>query len=154
MTTQALQLVAVDRLAALLEALKAERVLKQVYYTESATPEANETPFAFFRLAADQAYRRDLIHGSAPARYKVESRILVSIRIRREMTYTTRELAQLIDVLRRRITSDFPEPPGANCRLQIAGLDEVSGIGVADLGYKDFGGATLAIDYYGFDIYD
>src|SRR5215471_15677926 len=110
MATQALQLVAVDRLVALLEALKSERVLKEVYYTESRMTEANETPFAFFRLGPDRDYLRDSLLGGAP-KYIVQSEILVSIRIRRESGYTTRELAALIDVVRRRITSDFPEPP-------------------------------------------
>src|SRR5262245_62113057 len=141
MATQALQLIAVDRLAALLEALKTERVLKQAYYTQNAIAQANEAPFAFFRLAADEDYLRESIHGGGPPRYTVESRILVSICIRREATYTTKELAKLLDILRRRITSDFPEPPGTNCRLQIASLATFEDPWIANLGYRDFGAA-------------
>jgi hypothetical protein len=149
MATQALQLIAVDRLAAMLEALKSEGVLKQVYYTESAIAQANEVPFAFFRLAADADYVREEIHGGAP-RYAVSSRLLVSVVIRRKATYTTKELAELIDVLRRRITTDLPDPA---CTLRIAGLATFSDPWIADLGYKDFGAATLAIDYEGSDTY-
>jgi hypothetical protein len=153
MATQALQLVAVDRLAALLEALKAERVLKQIYYTESAISQSNDVPFAFFRLAADEEYGRDSTVGGPP-RFTVRSRILVDVVIRRETTYTTRELAEMIDTLRRRITTDFPQPPGTGCRLQIVGLTTFSDPWIANLGYKDFGSATIAIDYFGTDTYD
>ena len=151
MATQALQLIAVDRLAALLEALKTERVLKQVYYTESTIAQANETPFVYFRLAADQDYVRMSMHPDKPEIWTVESRILVSVVIRREATYTTRELAEMIDILRRRISSDLPDP---DCALTVTGLATFQDPWIADLGYKDFGAATLAIDYYGTDHYD
>jgi hypothetical protein len=150
MAIQALELLAVDRLAALLEALKTEGVLKQVYYTESAISQSNDEPWAFFRLAADLDYVSNNTIGGAP-RYTVRSRLLVSFVIRRKATYTTRELAELKDILRRRITADLPDP---ECTLQIAGLPTFTDPWIANLGYTDFGAATLAVDYYGMDQYD
>jgi hypothetical protein len=149
MATQALQLIAVDRLAALLEALKTEGILKQVYYTESAIAQANEAPFVFFRLAADEDYVPESTHPTS-GKYTLHSRLLVSVRIRRKASYTTRELAEIIDILRRRITTDLPDP---TCTLRIIGLAIFDDPWIANLGYNDFGAATLAIDYEGSDTY-
>jgi hypothetical protein len=125
-------------------------VLKQVYYTESAISQANEAPFVFFRLAADEDYVPDDVHGGLP-RYTVRSRLLVSVVIRRKATYTTKELAEMLDILRRRIAADLPDP---TCTLRIIGLATFSDPWIANLGYPDFGAATLAIDYEGIDYYD
>src|SRR5262245_52365975 len=112
-TTQALQVLAIDRLAAMLEAMKTERVFKQVYYMPRAITQAAEAPFAYFGMAADRDYPRDETHGGPPRYNRVQSRLLLTVAIRRKAAYAVRELAELIDVVRRRLESDFPDPPGS-----------------------------------------
>jgi hypothetical protein len=154
MASQALQVLAIERMMALLQALKTEGVLKEVYYTESAATQANETPYAYFRPAADPDYVPDnTVTSGPPWRYRVRSRLLLSVAIRRKVSYTIKELAEIEHVLRNRITSDFPDPPGSECRIKIIGLAKFADPWIADLAFRDFGAATLAVDYEGIDVF-
>jgi hypothetical protein len=142
--------VAVEKLKAGLDAMKAARVIKQHYLTPVANFQAPETPWAYFRLSSDDDYSRDdQMGGSTSATFRPVSRLILTYAIRREATYIAKELADMSALMRAMIYEYMREP---GCNLQVTGMSSYSDPYMANL-YAEYGAASLAISYTGIDTY-
>jgi hypothetical protein len=142
--------VAVERLKAGLDAMKTTRVIRQHYLTPQAIFQTPETPFAYFRIGADDDYSRDdQMGGSTSATFRPISRLVLTYAIRREATYIAKELADM-NALMRAMIYEYVREPG--CNLQVVSMSTYSDPYMANL-YAEYGAASLAINYTGIDTY-
>lgn len=139
--------IAVECLKAGLDAMAQSRVIKQHHLVPKANFQTSDCPWAYFRLGADGDYSKDERIGGGPASFRVESRLLLTYFIRREATYIAKELANMNALMRAMI---YEYVRDADCNLHVTRMTTFTDPYMANL-YGDFGGATLAIDYYGFD---
>lgn len=139
--------IAVERLKAGLDAMAERRIIKKHYLTPKAIFQTPETPFAYFRLSADDDYSRDEEIGGDAAGFRAESRLLLTYAIRREATYIAKELADM-NALMRAMVYQYMKDPG--CNLQVVRMTTYTDPYMANL-YDEYGAATLAINYTGRD---
>lgn len=141
------QLQVIDQVKISLDELATSGVLKRVYTEPKAIGEVNEFPYAFFRIGADEEYPF-AGHGWLSA--NLRSRILVTLVIQRESTYATRELAELIDEVRRKFAGDNDAFCAAG--VTVVSMQQIDDPKVSNF-FDDFATATLAINYAGIDDY-
>src|SRR4029450_11077769 len=129
--------------------MAASRVIKKHYLTPKAIFQTPETPFAYFRLSADDDYARDDQIGGDTAGFRVGSRLLLTYAIRREATYIAKELADM-NALMRAMIYEYVRYPG--CNLQVTRISSYIDTSMANR-YAESGAAPLAIVYTGIDTY-
>src|SRR5262245_5538806 len=135
----------IDQLKTSLDSLVTNGVLKRVYTEPVGVMSAKEFPFVFFRIAADDEYDLE----AAPPQARVGGRFLVTIILRRDMTYALRELVTLKAKIRNRLVLDMMSV--AECQAQIMTLRSEEESRDSNLSYEDFAMTTIAINYHGID---